>query len=274
MNKKIFFNTKLTNNQIGIFYLGQEGFIIKFQDKFIMIDGYLSDYVDKNCSSENVKWVRRYAPPINPEELDFLDFVFCTHEHFDHADPYTLSAVAKVNKKVKFIVPEHMKDVLLSYGVSHDNIIPAEADKTIDLDCFKATPIPAAHEDLHKDKNGNYMELGYILNFENTTIYHAGDCCIYDGLEERIKNTDILMLPVNGRSFYKLNHDDIVGNMTSEEAVILSKHISPKLLIPMHFDLYDVNCINPAQFVDTLYTLTPYQSYHIFVPGERFIFEK
>lgn len=274
MNKNFFLNTKLTDNQIAIFYLGQEGFIIKFKDKFIMIDGYLSDYVDKNCSSKNVKWVRRYAPPINPEELDFLDFVFCTHEHFDHADPYTLSAVAKLNKKTKFIVPAHMKDVISSYGVLTNNIVPAIADKTIIFNNFEVTPIPSAHEVLHKDEKGNYTELGYILNFGITTVYHAGDCCIYDGLEERIKSTDILMLPVNGRSYYKLNIDDIVGNMTSEESILLSKHISPKLLIPMHFDLYDVNCINPATFVDILNTLNPYQGYHIFAPGERFIFEK
>lgn len=274
MNKNFIKNTNLTENQIGIFYLGQEGFIIKFHDKYIMIDGYLSDYVDRNCCSENVLWKRKYPSPINPAELDFLDYVFCTHEHFDHADPETLSTVAKVNNKVKFILPPHMKNTGISYGIEENNIIPAIADKEIDFCDFKVMPIPSAHEELNKDENGNYKELGYIFNLGNISIYHSGDCCIYEGLEERLQGTDILMLPINGRSFYKLNHDDIIGNMTAEEASLLSKHINPQLLIPMHFDLYDVNGINPAHFIDTLCTLNPCQSYHIFKPGERYIFEK
>ena len=78
----------LTENQIGFFYIGQVGYILKYQGKYIVIDAYLSDYVDRNCCRENVVWGRRYDAPIAAEELDFIDYVFCTHAHFDHADPY------------------------------------------------------------------------------------------------------------------------------------------------------------------------------------------
>ena len=98
MKEKIL-QTKLLPDQIAFFYIGQVGFIIKFRDKYIMIDGYLSDYVDRNCCREGVTWGRRYPAPIRPEDLDFIDYVFCTHAHFDHMDPDTLSAVARVNTK-------------------------------------------------------------------------------------------------------------------------------------------------------------------------------
>lgn len=82
-----------------------------------------------------------------------------------------------------------------------------------------------------------------------------------------------MMVPINGRSFYKLK-DDIIGNMTIEEAVILAKECNADMLIPMHYDLYSVNCVNPANFVDYLYTNNPTQKFHMFVPGERFIYSK
>ena len=43
MNKEFILNTELTGNQIGIFYLGQVGFLIKYNNKYIVIDAYLSD---------------------------------------------------------------------------------------------------------------------------------------------------------------------------------------------------------------------------------------
>ena len=62
--------------------------------------------------------------------------------------------------------------------------------------------------------------------------------------------------------------------MTAEEAVILAKEIHAGMLVPMHYDLYDVNCINPAHFVDCLFTINPTQKFHMFAPGERYIISK
>lgn len=274
MDKNLFFNTQLTDQQVALFYLGQEGFLFKYHDTYVLIDPYLSDYVDQNCCTETVKWIRRYPAPIAPEEFDFVDYILCTHAHFDHADPDTLSKLAKINSKAKFIAPEPIKDVIMSYGISEDRMIGAFADKVIDLDGCKIVPIPAAHEELRTDEKGNYYDMGYQILFDDIVIYHGGDCCIYDGLKERLLNTDILMVPVNGRSYYKRYVEDIIGNMTCEEAVILAKETNADMIIPMHYDLYDCNRINPAQFVDCLFSMNPSQKFHMFAPGEVYIYQK
>jgi len=95
--KKRILETKLAEGQAALFYLGQVGFLIKYDETYILIDGYLSDYVDQNFSTEEVVWKRKYPVPIDPEELDFVDHVFCSHAHSDHTDPWTLSKIAKVN---------------------------------------------------------------------------------------------------------------------------------------------------------------------------------
>ena len=275
MNKNIFLNAELTEKQLGIFYLGQVGFIIKYKNKYVLIDGYLSDYVDKNCSSELVNWVRRYPAPIDAEELDFVDYVFCTHSHYDHADPYTLKKINSVNKKAKYIVSKSIKDIIKGYGINEENIIALKCDEKFILDEYiSVTAIPSAHEELHTDENGDYLEVGFRFSFGDIDLYHGGDGCPYDGLENRLMGCDILMLPVNGRDYYRRYICDIIGCFDSREAALIAKHCGAKLLIPTHFDLYDVNCINPAEFTDKLYKVNPYQSYHIFTPGEKYIFEK
>ena len=86
MTKEQILNTRLTEEQIAMFYLGQEGFLIRYRDHFYLIDPYLSDSIDRHHGMQDADWTRRYDIPILPEELDFVDYVFCTHDHTDHAD--------------------------------------------------------------------------------------------------------------------------------------------------------------------------------------------
>jgi L-ascorbate metabolism protein UlaG (beta-lactamase superfamily) len=262
----------LTDNQTALFYLGQEGFIFKNKNATFGIDLYLSDFVDKNCC-QFVKWERLYPAPITAEKLDMLDFVLCTHAHYDHADPETLPKLAKANAKTVFIVPAPTVETISSYGIPTERIIPAKAFCPITVNGVTITPIPSAHEVFHQDENGNYFELGYIVNNGSTTIFHAGDMCMYDGLVDNLKNIDIALLPINGRDYFR-NANDIIGNFDCVEAVTLAKLIKADLLIPMHHDLYAVNNVRISYFTDAIADIDANRKYKVFTPAECFIYEK
>lgn len=272
MKEKIL-NTRILDDQLALFYLGQEGFIIKHGDTHIMIDGYLSDYVDRNCGSEKIRWIRRYPAPCSPDTLDFLDAVICTHAHYDHADPDTLSAVAKVSKNAVFIVPAPVVGKIASYGIDKSRIIGAKAGEEYSVGGVKIAPIPSAHEQLNFDENGDARELGYKLCCGDTTIYHAGDCCVYDGLIRAVGHADIAILPVNGRSYFKLSNN-IVGNMDVYEAIELAQSVGAEMMIPVHFDLYDVNALPASVIASAMENGGKGLYYHIFSPGERMIYAK
>ncbi len=261
----------LHKSQVGIWYLGQEGFLLKCGDKYLVIDPYLSDYVDRHCC-QFVQWERQYEPPIHAEDLTFLNVVLCTHTHYDHADPDTLTKLANSNKGTRFVVPAPAAETVAAYGIDANRIIPAKANETIVVDGFEIIPIPSAHEILHTDENGNYHELGYIVRVNGKAVFHAGDMCMYDGLIETVKPfaVDIAFLPINGRDYFR-NRDDIIGNFNCEEAVLLAKEIGAGMLVPMHHDLYAVNKVRTAHFVDAIETWDAYRRYHIFAPGELYI---
>ena len=266
-------NTHLADTQSAIWYLGQEGFLIKSGETFLAFDPYLTDYVDRNCSSAAVNWKRLYPAPISPEAFDFVDYILLTHSHYDHADPETLAAVAKANPATRFIAPAPVKEVILSYGISPDRFIPAYADRPIVLGDITVTPIPSAHEEFHRDESGNYCELGYIVENPSGRFFHAGDMCMYKGLAERLTDIDVAFLPINGRDWFR-NRDDIIGNFNCEEVARLAKETGMGLVVPMHYDLYEVNRVSAAVFSDTLARLNPTQKHHFFMPGERYIFMK
>ena len=266
-------DTRLLPGQIAVFFLGQEGFLIRSGDMFLLIDGYLTDYVDRHSSVTQVTWKRSYPSPIAPEALDFVDYVFCTHEHDDHADPDTLSVLGRINQKAKFIAPAPIVPMICGFGVDESRIIPALADEKIALPGLSILPVPAAHEQLLPDSLGRHRALGYRIALAGVELFHAGDCCLYEGLEERLRGTDILFLPVNGRDYYRLQAG-IIGNMDAREAALLAARVGAKLLVPMHIGLYDVNDVPLPFVVDQITRFAPGIPFHIFQPGERMIYSK
>ena len=279
LTKEMIFSCVLTDRQAALYYLGQVGFLIRWRNTTLLIDGYLTDYVDRHFASALVPWHRRYPAPIAPEALDFVDAVLCTHDHSDHTDPDTIRGILSVNAHARFFGTPTVAEKLRDIGVADDRIVPMSNDACVTLpDGISVQNVPSAHEELHPDENGNYREGGFRITLgEGTdaiTLYHAGDCCPYDGLEERVMHTDIMILPVNGRDYYRRREQDIIGNFDEKEAILLADRCHADWLIPVHIDLYDINARNPAVFVDMLEQLNPTQKFRLPRPGECMIYCK
>ena len=268
--KQRILNTYVHENQLAVFYLGQEGFIFKTpEQKTILIDGFLTG----DLLHEGMARGRFFDAPILPEDLDFLDAAVFTHDHRDHLDPETVRRLAAVNDHVKIIVPAPiLSRVRDAYGVPGNQLIPARAQEVIEAAGVAIIPIPSAHEELHTDANGDFMELGYRFEFEGLSLYHSGDCCIYDGLAENVGPTDVVMLPVNGRSYYKLKAR-LIGNMNLEEAVLLASELQAKLFVPMHYDLYNYNYLPVSDIPAGIQQYGEGLCYKMFTPGEKMIYE-
>ena len=271
MKNKIL-STYCKNEEFALFYLGQMGFIVKHREKYLLIDGYLSDYVDTHCSNALVKWERSYPAPISPKALDFIDAVFCTHAHFDHADPETIGGLLSVNQKAIFYVGGALLNTLLSYGVPRARIVVLPENSTVTLwEDVSVRAIPAAHETLLRDENGNALTVGFRFTLGENSLFHAGDGCPYEGLSSLIGKTDIVILPINGRDAHRTQVLDIIGCFHPEEAVSLSKSIGARLTVPAHFDLYRVNGADPDYFASCHDSIYPEGAYHIFAPGDELI---
>lgn len=269
-------STILSPAHIAVYYLGQESIVLSHPGCTLAIDPYLSDYVDQKCASKEVPWKRSYPAPVAAEELaPQLQYVFCTHDHSDHTDPWTIPVLAEHNEKLIFFAPRAFAGHLVQLGVPEERVVPVDAGKVYEYPGFAFEPVPAAHEELHLTELG-YAEMSYKITFHtepygDTVFFHGGDCCMYDGLKEAIGHADVMLLPVNGRDYYKLR-DNIIGNLTAREAVILSEEVGADMLIPLHYDLYPNNGLPATDFVNAV--LPSSLKYHLFRPGERMLYMK
>lgn len=260
--------SRVSSQQLHLWWLGQSGFLIQWQGRHLLIDPYLSDSLTKKYAGTDKPHVRMTERVIAPERLDFIDVVASSHNHTDHLDGETLIPLMKANPNMIVIVSRANLDFAAErLQVSPDRLTPIRVnDQAIQVDPFKFHAIPSAHETLEQDENSDYRYIGFIVQVGRWTIYHSGDCVLYDGLAERLKKwqIDLALLPINGRDPAR----GVPSNFTAEEAARLGKNLPAALVIPCHYEMFDFNTVSPQSFVLAAKNIN--QEYRLLKCGERF----
>ena len=228
-----------------ITYLGQCGFLLEDGDLRIVTDPYLSDSVDRNHYSKETPWKRLYPAPVTLGELK-PDIVLISHGHDDHMDPDTLCPYRAAGGETPIVIPAPEIYTVDKWGLK--GVYPARAENSFKIKHAVITPIPCAHTQLHTDDLGRFYELSYIIDIGNgKRVFFGGDMSLYDGLEKRLREAELslLLLPANGRDEHRTNLG-IIGNVTPEESAKLSAALNVPW-IPMHHDLYEINCCGPDE---------------------------
>jgi L-ascorbate metabolism protein UlaG (beta-lactamase superfamily) len=148
------------------------------------------------------------------DNLPKADYIFITHDHYDHCSPEDIAKIFKPETQI--IAPA-------SVGAKLDLPIRAiEVGEKIALDKnLKVQAVPSYNpkKKFHPKENEN---VGYLITIDGETLYHAGDTDLIPEMKD-IK-ADIALLPVGGN--YTMN---------AEEAAKAANMINPKIAVPMHY---------------------------------------
>jgi len=230
-----------------IWWLGQSGFLLKWNNKCLLFDPYLSDSLSIKYQHTDKPHTRMSELVINPSTLDCIDVVTSSHNHTDHLDADTLIPILKNNKGVQFIIPEANRDFVVQ-RVQCDKNFPIGLNEgtNVEVAGFLITGVPSAHNTVEKNELGECKFMGYIVQFGNYSVYHSGDTILFDGLSEILSSyqVDIALLPINGNKPERR----VAGNLSFGEAAALGKAIGAKVVIPHHYDLFEFNTEDPARF--------------------------
>jgi L-ascorbate metabolism protein UlaG (beta-lactamase superfamily) len=249
---------------------------IKGPDGIIYIDACLSDVVE---SKAGPRWARAYPTPVPPEQVTNADFFLISHEHLDHLDPLTIDQVAKASPQAKFVASAWCLSLLAELDIAAERVIvpPALEPVTLPGSTVRLTAIPSAHYEKEYDATKGYRWLGYLIEWNGVTFYHAGDTIIYPGYLEMLQKLppiDVGMLPVNGRDYYRETILGAIGNLLPVEAAQMAHDLGWDVLIPGHNDLFTGNAIPNAQIIDALERLAPRQKFKMLQPGELYYYVK
>lgn len=231
-----------------LWWLGQSGFLLQWKGKSVLIDPYLSDSLTKKYLITDKPHIRMSELVVKPELLKNISVVTSSHNHTDHLDAETLIPVLKNNPGIKFIIPEANRD-FVAERVKCEKDFPIGLDdrRSVTVDEFTFHGIPAKHNEMERDENGNCKYMGYVIEFGEYKIYHSGDTLWFDGMVEIVKPfaVDVAILPVNGNK----SERKVAGNLDCKEAAELGKAIDAGCVIPCHYDMFTFNTADVNDFI-------------------------
>ena len=153
-----------------------------------------------------------YFDPYNiKDEVHDADYIFITHDHYDHYDEKSIEKVKKTTTKI--IVPKCLENK------KHDLVV--EPNKSYQIDNISFDTIPAYNlgKNFHP-KEMNYV--GYKILLDGLYYYIMGDT---DRTPEADQvDCDICFVPIGG-----------TYTMNVEEAANYINHLKPLYAIPIHY---------------------------------------
>jgi L-ascorbate metabolism protein UlaG (beta-lactamase superfamily) len=231
---------------------------------------------------------------IAPERLTGIDWVFSSHNHTDHLDGETLIPLRRTNRAAMLVFPAANREFIANrLGEAME---PALAMNETDLEeadggqwqsggvvlqdfstdgrggplrihePLRIHWLPAAHNEIERDAQGQCRFLGYVVELGPWRIYHSGDTLLYAGMVERLRavgQIDLALLPINGNRPERR----VAGNLDGREAAQLAHEIGARLVVPCHYEMFEFNTADPRElFVPECERLG--QAYRVLRAGE------
>lgn len=171
--------------------------------------------------------------PVRAKDVS-ADYIILTHGHGDHiGDAFAIAERCKST----FICVDEMADYCESKG---HKVHSMHIGGSYNFD-FGRIKFTIAHHGT-KTSDGYYggAPAGVIVSADGKNVYHTGDTGLFYDMKliGEMTSIDVMLLPIG---------DNFTMGIT--DAVKAAELVSPKLVIPMHYDTFPVIKANPDEFM-------------------------
>ncbi|MFV8327356.1 MBL fold metallo-hydrolase [Flavobacterium sp. ZS1P14] len=220
------FNFDLKENILVWF--GHSSYYIQIDGKRILVDPVLSGVASPfSFSTKAFKGTDRYAT----EDIPEIDYLFISHDHWDHLDYET---ILKLKPKIKKIIcglgtGEHFE----YWGFDTNKIIEKDWNEKINLDeGFTAYTVPARHFSGRGLTRNKALWTSYVLQTPTMQIFLGGDSGYDKHFAEIGKTFGAFDLAILENGQYDKNWKYI--HMMPDEILQAAKDLNAKRIFPVH----------------------------------------
>jgi len=239
---------------VALWSLGGAGFILRTQASTLYIDPYLGGSV----KSEGLILYRMIPVPFNASSVKRIDATVITHEDVDHMnEDFILPAVA--NTTCPFIGPSSVADLLKSWGVPENRIVTLNENDETKINDITVIALPA------NDANPKAANT-YLFDTGKFRIFHSGDSAFVEEFSAIGRKYDIDIAAIS----VGLNPPGAKWYNNPSDAVQIARDLRTKVLIPMHWDLWNISLEDPHVVEREARTRMPALKVVVLKVGERY----
>ncbi len=224
------FSQEKQNTEIT--FIGTEGFMIKNNEKKILIDALYSYPVGNNIDNAEPfinKMIQKGESPFDGCELYFV-----THTHPDHYSISMIQSYLSNNPQTVFVGDSTTRVSTLT-AEAGDRMFSLKPQKYGSVDTtINGTPFTGYN--LKHDSNFPLYNLGYWIDIDGLKIFHTGDNSLEDTTE--YINSGLLDKPID---IAFLNYNALLRSKTNSD--FFKRHLKAKCIILMHVSMADVKNI-------------------------------
>jgi L-ascorbate metabolism protein UlaG (beta-lactamase superfamily) len=225
---------------VKITWFGHSAFLFEAEKK-LLIDPFISGNPVAPCS---------------PDELD-PDIIAVTHGHSDH-----LGDTVEIGKRTgcRIFSIHEVANYIKSKGVFAEGM---NKGGTVNVESISLTMTEALHSS-SIDASGFSFDggspAGYVIQIGGHSIYHSGDTTIFGDMQliGELYGPEVALLPIGDRF-----------TMGIKEATKAVELIQPKIVIPMHYNTFDIISQDPLKFKQAVESKTDTKVV-IIQPGQSF----
>jgi len=206
--------------KISVQYLGHSCFLVTTPKARILIDPFLTGNPMAAAKAEEVQ----------------CDYILVSHAHSDHYG----DAVSIAKRTGATIVAAY--ELALHAGAQGAKVHPMGCGGGRSFPFGRVQLTIAHHTSSVEGPHGSISvaaPVGFLIKTEGKTIYFAGDTALTLDMEllGSLHSIDLALLPIGDN--FTMGPDD------AAEAVRLLK---PRVVVPMHYNTFDVIAVNPEGF--------------------------
>ncbi|MDO6854529.1 MULTISPECIES: MBL fold metallo-hydrolase [Cellulophaga] len=218
------------NKESRLFWYGHSSFLLQIEGKNILLDPMLG----KVAAPHPLMGANRFNTkfPIALEQLNKIDAVLFSHDHYDHLDYET---ILKIKDKAKrFYVPLGVGVHLEAWGVAKDKITELDWWQNTKLDNLTFVCTPAQHFSGRKLNNSqSTLWSSWVIQSKQDNIYFSGDSGYsphFKEIGDKYGPFDIALMECGQ---YNQMWADI--HMMPEETAQAGLDVQAKKIVPIHW---------------------------------------
>lgn len=219
----------------GWLWMGHSSYFLQLSGRRILVDPVLTGYASpiKMASGKAFEGSDNYRP----EHIPAVDYVFISHDHWDHLDYQT---IVSIKDRVGIFITGLGTGAHLEYwGVKPEKIVELDWNESKAFaDGFKFTALPARHFSGRGLKRNQALWISIALETPGKKLYLGGDSGYdqhFKAIGKQFGSFDLAFLECG-----QYDHDWKYIHMMPEEVVQACQDLGAKALMPVHREKFNL----------------------------------